>query len=1506
MKHRKQARNGQVFTVNPAVSEAQRRYLNMEFGHEWVKEHGFDNKGPLPDTVEEKPKRKRQKPTANMKHLSPRARMKLIANKKGKKSTQLGAVDPTRTVTMRRAFERKLAAQFAALKGAIVKAVGKDDLFGLVVRQEKIENANPNHDELGRFSSGEGESNRWKQPNSETEAKERFHQVADIHTGKNTFNGEQARVMKLPGGRFINISLGKQWDEGGSFKDYKVRLDFGIEGMGSKHSAETLQPGTVDMMRKLENLAHVFHHAGFKLAVAAADERRRKFYQRAFEKAGFKLEEQDGGEQIWNCNPDQIRGADGRCGHGIGLGISREDMPQIPKEQLDAFVKWLRQQGIGVNEEQASTDEMQPVQSEFRQERVDVIPDSAMRQPVIVAHADGVHRILDGTHRWIRARQNSIPSLPVIALDVPMEEALELMRRFSGAKFAENVYRSFVLNGKVGWFPCDPRQFRLNEVPDERQPNHWTCGASATRGASLYFGWDTGTIDDVARELGTDEEHSTRPEAIAKFFRQREGAIVHQFEDMDVDQLAWWSSQGCLILTPVQDYMGRRSDKASFDYGHYLTVIGVGMGYVFCQDSSLENWERVRGGDVPEGQEQEANIDAPGRIMVREDEWMKVWHDVGVTGKRYVRWGTVIGREGMVGEHANQGPGRVMNANPEGCNQHKSCDGGGEGRALTAVEHREMLEGLPDWVSEEYDLASARMGTVEVETLKPTESDSPWESWSSEAPRGGWERAKVPPVVGSEGEVLDGHHRTADAVSRGDETMPAVLIKKKSATVNFSSQETLNASADENLQAFQEWMSKQLGKRVRGKSQEQLWDAYIKQGFAKGAGRAFDDVKKPHAKGLAFEAPDAAAFRTGKQDFLQSAFGQPVAKEKVQLLASRTFDELENVTDDMSNKMSRILADGMVTGAHPFEVAKGMADQCDMSLDRAKLVSRTELIRAHAEGQLVGLRQLGVKKIGVQVEFLATDGTACPECASLDGAVYDIDDASGLIPVHPGCKCCWRPSVGEMDQDDEEDATENAVVIDVPVDLHWVDNLDGRYDSVANSNPEGCNQHTGPGCSGRLSEESRSFLRGARERLAAFNKLVDRITDKPVLKQVKAASAFSTKLTQRFYGKLAGRYGHTAATAILLSGQAVGWAALGAGAMAGVPLWLPGSSIWGAIPAVAMAEVGLRMVRAGRKLKQGPTENADEQPRDELGRFAGGYSGWVSPTGEHIPLGDVWGGKEQHEATLQRVKGIGSSIEDAVTEHGYSRLKVVRDTEGKMLHIETSAGNLDKMKRWVNQNADPQKLNAVHYTVHRSTGEPWQRREELTANSATLSQEQIRQKGLALAKIVHLRYDGWLKSNGDPELIENERSFFADCERDEHGWCVGEGAATHVPEEKLKEVQAKARSKARKNPKPTDEEVAAAKEGLKRLGANLYRKNLVGNSKDRKVRRTKLLEEFGDGKECPCVYCGLKLKEGTLEQDKIHTTAQGGRYRPPNLVPACSTCNKRRGDVPWQKIKWLK
>lgn len=52
----------------PAVSQAQRAYLNMKFGHAWVKKHHFDNKGKLPYHVSSRKKAKGHHPAIRKKY----------------------------------------------------------------------------------------------------------------------------------------------------------------------------------------------------------------------------------------------------------------------------------------------------------------------------------------------------------------------------------------------------------------------------------------------------------------------------------------------------------------------------------------------------------------------------------------------------------------------------------------------------------------------------------------------------------------------------------------------------------------------------------------------------------------------------------------------------------------------------------------------------------------------------------------------------------------------------------------------------------------------------------------------------------------------------------------------------------------------------------------------------------------------------------------------------------------------------------------------------------------------------------------------------------------------------------------------------------------------------------------------------------------------------------------------------------------------------------------------
>jgi SPP1 gp7 family putative phage head morphogenesis protein len=224
-------------------------------------------------------------------------------------------------------------------------------------------------------------------------------------------------------------------------------------------------------------------------------------------------------------------------------------------------------------------------------------------------------------------------------------------------------------------------------------------------------------------------------------------------------------------------------------------------------------------------------------------------------------------------------------------------------------------------------------------------------------------------------------------------------------------------STPQKVKSFKEWLKSQVKTMVLGADSEQLWEQYAIAGWKKGAARAFDDTKSP-VKSLisASDAEGLKTFQGTKDEFLRAAFNKPVSTEKLKLLASRSFSDLEGVTDQMSTVMVRTLTTGLATGSSPREIGRDLADLVDgLGESRASTLARTEIVRAHAEGQLDAMQDLGVEQVGVQVEWLtAGDDHVCEECAPLEGVVLKIDEATGMLPRHPNCRCAWIPAnVGE-------------------------------------------------------------------------------------------------------------------------------------------------------------------------------------------------------------------------------------------------------------------------------------------------------------------------------------------------------------------------------------------------------------------------------------------------------------------------------------------------------------
>lgn len=214
------------------------------------------------------------------------------------------------------------------------------------------------------------------------------------------------------------------------------------------------------------------------------------------------------------------------------------------------------------------------------------------------------------------------------------------------------------------------------------------------------------------------------------------------------------------------------------------------------------------------------------------------------------------------------------------------------------------------------------------------------------------------------------------------------------------------------LKAFQNWLKEQVRLRILSPSKDgdpgKPWTAkFITSAYKKGRTNAFVRAKQKKA------LEDQGFVDKAQADFLKTAFGQPETTKKIELLATRSFQELDGITEAMAQKLNRVLANGMVEGLGAREIAKQMTAEIDGITDRrALLLARTEVIHAHAEGQLDSFAELGVAEVGVEAEFSTTgDDRVCPECEALEGQVFAVEEAHGVIPVHPNCRCTWIPHI---------------------------------------------------------------------------------------------------------------------------------------------------------------------------------------------------------------------------------------------------------------------------------------------------------------------------------------------------------------------------------------------------------------------------------------------------------------------------------------------------------------
>jgi hypothetical protein len=109
--------------------------------------------------------------------------------------------------------------------------------------------------------------------------------------------------------------------------------------------------------------------------------------------------------------------------------IPRHLLPQIPATKLPEFVSHLREAGIRSGLAALPVIKLKPIQAHVNREKIENLKQKSdlIKKPLIVTR-EGY--IVDGHHRWIALKENSVAKVPCLVCMCSLREILELAHNF--------------------------------------------------------------------------------------------------------------------------------------------------------------------------------------------------------------------------------------------------------------------------------------------------------------------------------------------------------------------------------------------------------------------------------------------------------------------------------------------------------------------------------------------------------------------------------------------------------------------------------------------------------------------------------------------------------------------------------------------------------------------------------------------------------------------------------------------------------------------------------------------------------------------------------------------------------------------------------------------------------------------------------------------------------------------------------------------------------------------
>ena len=203
-----------------------------------------------------------------------------------------------------------------------------------------------------------------------------------------------------------------------------------------------------------------------------------------------------------------------------------------------------------------------------------------------------------------------------------------------------------------------------------------------------------------------------------------------------------------------------------------------------------------------------------------------------------------------------------------------------------------------------------------------------------------------------------------------------------------------------------------------GEASNQAWtNIYIQDSYKRGVQRARYEMQKA---GYAIASIEESGG-------IGVSMSTPFHVDRLGLLYSRTFSELQGITAAMDTQISRVLTQGIADGDGPRLLARKLVSTIDgtgmgelgltdtlgrfmPAQRRAQIMARTEIIRAHHQATIQEYKNWGVEGVVVKAEWsTAGDERVCAVCESLQGSVWTLAEIQNAIPQHPQCRCVALP-----------------------------------------------------------------------------------------------------------------------------------------------------------------------------------------------------------------------------------------------------------------------------------------------------------------------------------------------------------------------------------------------------------------------------------------------------------------------------------------------------------------